>query len=210
MPDSSNAPVPTDPIAEALRTRPWIPRIPVGWLAANLTVILTVCLTLAGPFPLAGPLSAQRTGFDLDIRLIEELAGIQETLDRVVTLLERQSMQRDHELLLRRVELGDRRVAPLEDAVQRARERRDSILTEQREIEAQLERIADLVDSGELDLEVDTLDAQMQFLDQQLETLEVRLIAAHNNLIELENELTRRRADVEIWQDRLDSLLSGK
>jgi chromosome segregation ATPase len=142
--------------------------------------------------------------------VVRELAGIRASLDELVTLLSTMRRNQDADLILRRIEMHERRLAPLERRLDA--NKRDQLNTEQsigdiqnwvRQAE---ERILDVEREGreevplEMRHEVDRGQTELERLAEKLETL-------RRQQIEIENSMFAGRDDVEILDDLLEDLL---
>jgi hypothetical protein len=173
------------------------------------TILLGSLLSL---LPAAGPVTAQEaTNAAPD--LVKEIEALRKSVQEAVGLLERALAQQRAELLLKRLDLKERRVVPLESELRRAR---DAVTTTRSEVERfeQMEeetesRIADAVRSG-----TDREDSDDRILAGQLEAAlsQVRraLESEEDRVRRLEDELAERLDEIEILEDslrrRLDDL----
>ena len=142
--------------------------------------------------------------------VVHEIAGIRASLDELVTLLSTMRRNQDADLILRRIEMHERRMAPVEQKL-------DSNKREQLETEEGIgnvqewkqqseERIREIEREGREEISLD-LRREAALGESELERLTLRLETLRRQQIELENSLLDGRDDVEILDDLLEELL---
>ena len=118
-----------------------------------------------------------------------DLAAIEKALLRIADILDQQSRQTHATLLLSRLEIENRDLRSLDDAVASNRSSlRQARLEEQRQVE-HLERVRDFVDQDSVP-EEERLQArrQLEIDEAQLESLQANRSDLEQRVIELENE----------------------
>jgi hypothetical protein len=121
----------------------------------------------------------QTTQADTVESLGEDVAGIHQSLTRLVDLLETMRDNQRVELIIRRIELKERRLAPLEQRLRSSESREEGIRSEIEEMETMRERIEDDVAedvrsgrdemSRENQLMQDEVEMRLQMLTSALE-----------------------------------------
>jgi chromosome segregation ATPase len=142
--------------------------------------------------------------------LAEEMAGINRSLERMVLLLETLIGNQEQDILLKRIELMERRLAPLESELRRAE--RAMIDVEARVKRMQEEReemedvIADEVRSG-TDQEFSEARRMKDQLDRVIEAEGARVEEMRRRVRKLEDELADGREEILILDEELRELL---
>lgn len=162
--------------------------------------------------PLLGatPPMAQEPSTAASDPVVRELAGIQQALDDLVGLLESMRRNQDVDLILRRIELHERRLAPLERSL-RGNEQ-DQIDTRQNITETEMwkssteDQIDELEREG-IDHAPDDFRQQVVVAELEIERLQLRLQTLQQRQIELENSLGDGRDEIEVLDDLLRELL---
>lgn len=156
------------------------------------------------------PVSGQDGPADTPERVVRELAGIRESLDDLVALLSTMRRNQDASLLLRRIEMHERRLAPLEGRLDRNRREQQEAKTSMNNLAERTSQMEELV----LKIEREGRDEvplpmrqEVHMVEQQMNRELERLDALQQQQIELENALADRRDDVEILADRLHDLV---
>jgi hypothetical protein len=168
-----------------------------------LTLLVMLWILLA-------PAGAQETGDDGPSGLSARgLAELNANLMRIAEALE--SLQVDQRVLLtvRRVELAERRIAPLESRLQRAR---DDVRAQQEEI-AQLESVArqweqeveEAIREGADPRELSQRE-ELARLRSMTDLAQERLTGADRRVIEAEDEIAHSRRRIEILEELLEEL----
>jgi chromosome segregation ATPase len=137
-----------------------------------------------------------------------EIQRLNTTLARIVTLLERQIEGQRLDLELKRLEVASRRVDALEEDLARARSSRTGLANERFGMESRLETLPAEVDQANPD-SLPMLEVMTRQVESHLERLDAQIAEADARILELENELTRRRQDIQALEDRLDRELDG-
>ncbi|NIM00432.1 MAG: hypothetical protein GTN89_06075 [Acidobacteria bacterium] len=142
--------------------------------------------------------------------VVRELAGIQQALEELVDLLVTMRRNQDAELILRRIEMQERRLAPLDGRLDRnSREQQDaksSIGNIKQWMSQTEERIDEIEREGREEVPLQ-LYQELRMAQQQLAQEEARLERLQQRQIDLENTLADRRDDVEILEDLLRDLI---
>ena len=158
----------------------------------------------------SAPVAAQDHSDAVEKQVVRELAGIQRSLADLVDLLETMRRNQDVDLVLRRIELHERRLAPLERSV-RGNEQ-DQIDTRQQVSEAVMwkerteDRILELEREG-IEETPEDFRQQVEVAEGEIERLQLRLDGLLQRQIELENTVADGRDEFEILDDLLRELL---
>ncbi len=143
-------------------------------------------------------------------QVARELAGIRDSLDELVALLVTMRRNQDADLILRRIEMHERRLAPLDGRLDRnSREQQDaksSIGNIKQWMSQTEEQIDKMEREGREEVPLQ-LYQELRMAEQQLTQEEARLEGLQQRQIELENTLADRRDDVEILEDLLRDLV---
>lgn len=156
------------------------------------------------------PATGQDAPTDTPERVVRELAGIQESLDDLVTLLSTMRRNQDADLILRRIEMHERRLAPLEGRLDRNRREQLEAKTSIGNIEEWKsqteERIHEIEREGREEVPLQ-MRQEVRMAEQQMNQEQERFERLQQQQIELENTLADRRDDVEILEDLLSELV---
>lgn len=143
-------------------------------------------------------------------RLVAELAGVNRSLSQLVALAGNLRQNQEIELMLRRIELKERRLAPLEG---RLRGVEDDALNAKTEID----RMQAMIGRAEEDLEAEIrngADPQNAMNRQLVEELQAHVKGETERLEDLiarqrrlEDELAEGRNEIAILDEQLDDLL---
>jgi len=155
---------------------------------------------------MVAPLHAQTdTG-----RLVEEVSGLNRSLERLVVLLERSLANQQVDLLLKRIDLKQRRFAPLEAEL---RDAENTVLR----TESEIQRIAEISEQQERQISRDLRDGtdspdsearrMMQKIDTMVEFQAGRLGDNRERMRKLEDQLAEGREEEAILEDMLAELL---
>ena len=145
-------------------------------------------------------------------RLLDEVSGLNHSLERLVTLVDTLVAQQETDILLKRIDMKSRRLIPLEEALRAARE-------DLTETDADLVKVTADVDRLESTLRDHTRDgkegmAEMfrQALLQErprLEALETRRAQIESRVRDLEAQIARHQGDLDDLDDLLAERLGG-
>ena len=143
-------------------------------------------------------------------RVVRELAGIQESLDDLVALLATMRRNQDADLILRRIEMHERRLAPLEGRLERnGREQLDAKTSmgniKEWKIQTE-ERIREIEREGREEVPLQ-MHQEVRMAEQQMTQEQERFDRLQQKQIELEDALADRRDEVEILEDLLLELV---
>lgn len=138
--------------------------------------------------------------------LARELAGIRDSLDRLVALVETQVRQQSIELVIRRITLRERRIEPLE---RRMRDAEEELRARQQDLERIRAMIAE--QEAEVDRAVTAGDGQAEAdarrMLREIETVvrreEPLLDAATVRVRDLEDRIAEEREEIEILDEML-------
>lgn len=165
-------------------------------------VLLGACVWIA-------PVSGQQVP-DEPEKAVRELAGIQRSLDDLVGLLATMRKNQDANLVLRRIELHERRLAPLARRLESNKQEQVNTKTNISEARDWVIRVEDEIDAVEREgLEEVPADIRQQIVigEAEIERLTRRLDALQERQIELEDRLADGRDEVEILDELLQELL---
>ena len=156
----------------------------------TLSILVVLCC-----FCLVSPVSAD-----------DELTKIRETLERVVQLMEAEQVDRQTQMILKRIELYERRLAPLRNDVKRLQE-------DEEQREAQAKELRRMIDYGEKEIdqatqagetsEVDAMREQIDRFEWEIEQLAEQAANFRLRRMELENDLNIAERQIE----KLDAIL---
>ena len=159
----------------------------------------------------AGPASAQqgRVVTDPAEQMLEDVSGIHDTLVRLVDLLESLHTHQKIDLLIKRIELKERRLAPLARRLRSAESQVENLETETARTNMWRDQVQE-----ELDVNVvrggqvpDGAREQLAQAERELERLDVELEAERFRVRRLEDELAEGREDIEDLDAMLLELL---
>ena len=143
-------------------------------------------------------------------RLVEEVAGLRSSLDRLVLLLERAADQQKIDLLLKRVELKERRLIPVASDLRSLEgdyEDQKVVVTRYQEM---LEQAEDLL-SDEIRRGVDRPDSEPRQMipgfERELQIEIARIEELERRMRRLEDELSDGRREIAILDEQLRELL---
>ena len=143
--------------------------------------------------------------------LTEDVAGIRQALDRLVELLETVQRNQRVDLLLKRIELRERRLAPLQKRLAAAQgdvEGSQAERVRMRAMKEQQERQID--ESVRAGRETDDIARRMlQEIEQVEAAMEARLDDAEARVRRFEDELADGREEIEILDEILLELLDS-
>ncbi|HSL83327.1 MAG TPA: hypothetical protein VLF66_11170 [Thermoanaerobaculia bacterium] len=137
-----------------------------------------------------------------------ELRRLNGTLARIVELLEDQLEGQRLDLRLKRLEAAARRVDALDGELARAKSGRTSLADERFHMQSRMESMVTEVDRADPEA-LPAYEAMTQQAERFLAHLETRIAEHDARILDLENELARRRADLQALEDRLDRELEG-
>lgn len=145
-----------------------------------------------------------------DVRSAEAwLAEISTALNRIAELLEEQREGRGIEVLMKRIELGERRLQPLEARLHDLVSERATLEEQRTFAEARSRNLADAADRGEPEMSAQELEFMMTQVELERATLEPRIAALDDEIATLQNQTARQRRDLEDGQAYVDRRLSG-
>ena len=177
-------------------------------MRTNLAAKVAACLVLI--FGLGGAVAQTPPAPQPAPEMLEEVAGINRSLARLVDMLETIRDNQKVDLLLKRIELKERRLAPLETRLRDAESRCEGIQREIDDMEtmrAQIEEeIAEEVRSGRDEM---TRDSQLMLREfgVRVEYLEASLERATTQKREHEDDLALQRKEIAILDEMLEEFL---
>lgn len=153
---------------------------------------------------LAAPLAAQTDAREPAGDTASQLAGLNETLEDIRTLLAQRVELRNLDLLLQRAKMAAAEVTRLDNLLRDARADRAEYEELQLELDAHIEH-------SENDPEIPD-DVRVPFIRR---LREMKVSTAQNlrrteaEIVDLETRLTRQQQDLDEWQELLDRRLGG-
>ena len=150
------------------------------------------------------------TPSDSAASLVKEVEALRKTVEEAVTLLDRALAHQRTEILLKRLDLKERRVVPLESELRRAHDGLAASRNELERFEQMLEeteqRISEEIRSG-----VDPEESENRILKGDLEQALVHVRGSvesdEDRVRRLEDELAERLEEIEILEDSLQERL---
>jgi hypothetical protein len=142
--------------------------------------------------------------------LVEQVAGLNRSMQRLVTLLERSLDQQEADLLLKRIDLRERRLAPLEREL---RSTKSGLLNDEAEMARVREMLEQQQDTLQREIREGTdrpnSDTRRLIADLELavKTESDRHEALRRRVRELEDELAEGRERIEILEEFLQQLI---
>lgn len=145
-----------------------------------------------------------------EARLGPRVDELNDTLKKIVVLLEQQVRGQQTNQLMKRIELRRRSLEPLERELRGSRQALESMEADLKRVEAQQDYLDEerekqlqagvAADDSQLKMERRMVDLQLEELLARKETLEQRIF-------ELENDLAGRQAELRDWEEILDEEL---
>ncbi len=181
---------------------------------AALAALLAVPLAAAQPpAPVPARPTAQPAAAPPPAPIPEQLAHLNATLEHISQLLERQLDGQKLDLLLRRVEIGNRRVTALEQELERAEGEKRSVEDGRYRLQFQIQamrRQLDVLPSDPHDTNQSDLEAGIQNATNELRLSDLRIQQATQRVLDLQNELDGQKHDLQGLKDLLDRQLQGQ
>ncbi len=164
------------------------------------TVVVGFGLLAAGP-----AVRAQQPAGEI-APVVEELAAIRQSLDRLVGLLDSLERRQQTDLLMKRIEMKERRIAPLEQKLRQNVDEQDS-LTEtltsfQSYRDSAEEQLDDALRRGD-EQQAQNSREELGHIEAEGERLKVRLERLRRRGLEIEAELIGGRREIDALDDRL-------
>jgi chromosome segregation ATPase len=146
-------------------------------------------------------------------RIADELADIHLTLKRLVQLLEAAEARNDADLLLRRIDLMERRIAPLQGRVDSTQSEAHGLENEIRRMRAFEQELEDSIDEAVRDGS-DTPENEQRELQSQIRS-ELKQLLEQLEVAELrkrqaEDDLADAREEIEVLDETLLELLNAR
>jgi len=144
--------------------------------------------------------------------LVEELASLNATLERMALMLERSLTLQDGDFLLRRIELKERRLRPMESQLRttqnQIRDSREQVTELEQMLENFESQLREAIQAGN---EQDESGARrtVQDLEGVIKIELSRIEEYDRQVIEQENGLERGRRDLEILDEQLEEFLEN-
>ena len=177
--------------------------------AALLLAAADPSLTQSG-VPAAAALAAETVPEDRRQSVVRELAGLNRTLQQIQGVLERLLVQQELDLLMKRIDLKARRLAPLQSELRGIRGSIESTNGEmkrsgafKKQLQAELERYREL----RRDTNGSAEERSLQDVESEIDLIEERLETLQRRQIEVEDELAARRQEIQFLEDALDERL---
>ena len=164
-------------------------------------VLSLLCLSALGA---ATPATAEEN------RLVDEVAGLRASVDELVTMLDRYMSYQRIELMLKRVDLKQRQLAPMERELRNQQDDVDSAKRELEDLEMYTAQVEHEI-REELQRGGDVRESEarriMEEIDSRRETLEERMADLERSVIELENDVASRKRELLDLEDILADML---
>lgn len=164
-------------------------------------VVATAALLVAG----SPAVVAQQDTDDLP-RLVEEMSGVNRSLDQLVRLMESILEQQKTDLLLKRIEMKERRVSPLEAEMRNARNTASGISTEIERLQAMLDEWESAHRRAVRDGKEAVAAEQLEMINQVRSNLEIEILSRDDferRARDLEDEIALHRRVIEVLDDML-------
>ncbi len=177
--------------------------------AALLLAAADPSLTQSG-VPATAALAAETVPEDRRQSVVRELAGLNRTLQQIQGVLERLLVQQELDLLMKRIDLKARRLAPLQLELRGVRSSIESTNEEMKRSGAFKKQLqADLERYQELGRDTDsfTKERSLQDVESEIDLIEERLETLQRRQIEVEDELAAHRQEIQFLEDALDERL---
>ena len=165
-------------------------------------VLVLLCLSTAGA---ATPVAAQEG------QLVEEVAGLRASVDELVNMLDRYMGYQKIELTLRRVDLKQRQLSPMErelrnhkDSLESTHEELEGLEMYTEQVEAEIEE--ELRTSGDI-RESEEGRRIIKEIASRREILEERMAGLERSVMELENDVAVRQRELLDLEDLLADML---
>jgi chromosome segregation ATPase len=167
-------------------------------------ILALICLLVLG----AGSISA-RAEEDMS-GLVDGMAGIKRSLERMAVLMETLIGNQQVDILLKRIELKERRLAPLESELRRAERALIEIESRVKRMNEEREELDDVVDE-EIRDGIDPAGSEARRMQEQLaRVIEMeagRVEEYRRRVMRLEDQLAEGRDEILILDEQLMELL---
>ncbi len=171
----------------------------------SLAYILTG-LAVAVPLAVAAQAPQQHApGAAVGGALQQELSGMRRSLDELVALVAATLDQQQMSVLMRRIELKQRGLQPLQTSLDRARRDREAMQEEHRELTGMEDMFRRNLDPDDPDSQ--NMRMQLQQMTQRIENLMESMESLDLRIIELEDDLADEQNDILILVDMVDERL---
>ena len=138
--------------------------------------------------------------------LLEEVAGLNRSLEEIATLLSLLLKQQHVDILIKRIELKERRLSPLQSELRGTQDERTSVQEEIKGLEAFRKETERQLDE-QAQTGLDTLDSDerrmLREMELRSERLTERLERLDQRAIELENDFAASREEITILDEML-------
>jgi predicted nucleic acid-binding Zn-ribbon protein len=166
-------------------------------------------LALAGAFSAAVSTHAQEP-LPSSAELLRELAAIRASLEKLSSHIEALTRQQELDVLVRRIEVKQDRLIPIEAELREARNEGKRLASETEKLDLLETQWRDeLVKRRTIDGDgsTDETERQLVMLRQRKETLETQAAANQQRILELENRFDDTRRDIEAVEMLVDERL---
>ena len=148
---------------------------------------------------------------DPTVLLLQEVTELNTSMKEIADLLRQAVDRQQTALLLQRLQLKSRGVAPLEEGLRRARSEQEGVATSLAQLEQHLEfleeRRRDQEERQGLVAEDSDLKMEERQMTLELNLLEEKLSMLNQRIFDLENDLLNRQSEIRDWEDYLDDQL---
>ena len=170
----------------------------IGWGAAALVAAAL----------LATPAVPQQQGAvdGTSVALMEEVSGVNRSLQDLVALLREHLGSQEVELIMKRIELKTDQLAPLEDDLRDARSSRASLETEATQMKMILEQVDTRIEDDPAGGTPEDLRMKEE-LELQVKILEDRRWNLEQRILDYEQDLREGRERIKAWEELVDTRL---
>ena len=174
----------------------------------NVTRLLLVgtALSLGSTLPEA----SQETEPTEPGALLQEVSELNRSMKEIASLLRETLEHQQMNMLMKRLELKTRSLAPMEEELRRARSDHEGVSNNLKELQMHMQFVEEKIEEEELtavDPSESTWQMQQRQVDLQIEVLQERLKGVEEKMYEMENDLISRRNEILDWEDYLDEHL---
>jgi chromosome segregation ATPase len=142
--------------------------------------------------------------------LVEEVAGLRGSVDQLVTLLERHMKYQKTELILKRLDLKERQLQPLERELRATRDDLEYRNEELDELGMYLAQVESEIEE-EIRVGTDSPDSHSRRAREEVEerrkNLEERIVDLERRILDLEGEVAFRQREIDDLEDILEDYL---
>jgi hypothetical protein len=172
------------------------------WLAAAIVLLAAA----------AAPRAQEKKAEDPSVALTREVAELKQAVREIASALRELLKRQEISILMSRIEMEARSIAPLERDVRNGASERDSLTGEIKMMEARLESLGSEKEEGQRTPGArpspDDLRAKEE-MTLRLRALKERLGSVELKLAEMENDLAKRQQGIREWEELVDKRLEA-